>query len=711
MRNVFSWRKDESAPLVMQTESTECALACLAMIASHFGYQSDLSGLRRRFNVSLKGVNLRRMVDIASSLGLETRARRADIDYLRICKKPCILHWDLNHFVVLGRATQKYYEILDPARGRVMMSPQEVSKHFTGVLVEFSKGVDFIEKSPEKQVPISALTGRIRGLGAVATQIIGIAFAIEIFSLALPLQLQWVMDQVLVSNDLGLLVAIAVGYLIVTMLMGGLGIVRAWLLSWLGATVSSQWITNLFSHLVRLPMDFFEKRHMGDVMSRFNSVQVIQTTLTSSFVEALLDGLMGGCALALLVLYSKAMTLIIVFCLSLYIAIRVVMYKKLWQVSEEQLVYTSRQQSELMESIRGMQAIKLGNGHVSRKDRLGRANDESARRTMLSQRITLSFSVISQSIINTQRVFLITLGAYLVINGSMSAGMLVAYLVLADQFSTRLGSFVDKVVDFKVLGLHLKRIADIALTPPESHALSTYVGPALNPSIRFENVSFRYAEGEPWVLRGLNLSIDCGESVAITGPSGHGKSTLVKLLVGLLEPTVGSITIGGIDIRRYGLERYRQMVGAVMQDDHLFAGSIADNVSLYDASSELSSIVAACQMAGIHEEILAMPMGYETLVGDMGSSLSGGQKQRLILARALYRKPSILVLDEATSHLDAQRERAINEAVAGIQVTRVIVAHRQETIASADRFVDIASLQSFTEESEPPAAKKAVVCA
>jgi ATP-binding cassette subfamily B protein RaxB len=711
MRNVFSWTKDESVPLVMQTESTECALACLAMIANYFGYQSDLSGLRRRFNVSLKGVNLRRMVDIASSLGLETRARRADIDYLRICKKPCVLHWDLNHFVVLGRVTQNYYEILDPARGRVEMSSSEVSKHFTGVLVEFSKGVDFVEKAPEKAVPLSALTGRIKGLRGVAAQIFGIAFAIEILGLALPLQLQWVMDQVLVSNDLGLLVAIAIGYLIATLLMSGLGIVRAWLLSWIGATVSSQWITNLFSHLARLPMDFFEKRHMGDVMSRFNSVQVIQTTLTSSFVEALLDGFMGGCALALLLFYSKAMTLIVAFCLLLYIVMRVAMYKKLRQVSEEQMVYTSRQQSELMESIRGMQAIKLGNGYLARKDRLERANDESAKRAMQSQRITLSFSVISQSIINIQRIFLITLGAYLVINGALSAGMLVAFVALADQFSTKLGSFVDKVVDFKVLGLHLKRIADIALTPPEPNSLGSYVGPELNPSIRFENVSFRYAEDEPWVLRNLYLSVDHGESVAITGPSGHGKSTLVKLLVGLLEPTEGSITIGGIDIRRYGLERYRKLVGAVMQDDHLFAGSIADNVALYDASSDLGSVVEACQMAGIHEEILSMPMAYETLVGDMGSSLSGGQKQRLILARALYRKPSILVLDEATSHLDPQRERAINEAVAGIKVTRIIVAHRQETIASANRSIDISSLQNFAEESVSPAVKKAAVCA
>jgi ATP-binding cassette subfamily B protein RaxB len=680
----------------MQTEAAECALACLSMVAAYHGHATDLMSLRRRFKISSKGANLRRMAEIADAIGLEARALRATLEYLPVAPTPCILHWDLNHFVVLNRVTARGAEIFDPSRGRYWMPLAEVSAHFTGVVLQLTPGASFEEVAETPGVSLRALTGRITGLAGVTVQILGLALGIEVLSLLVPFQMQWVIDQALLTNDQNMLAVIAVGFVVVFAMSAALGFARAWLVSWFGASLNAQWVTNVFAHLLKLPMDFFEKRHMGDIVSRFYSIQSIQTTLTGSFIEAVLDGAMGLLALVILTLYSASLTLVVGASILLYAGLRWAMYRALWRINEEQLVYSARQQTELMESIRGIQAIKLANKQAERRGRLERATHEAARRTMQSQRVGLAFAVANQALFGTQRVALVAFGAYLAMQGKFSAGMLVAYVAYADQLSTKFSSLVDKLVEFRMLGLHTKRVADIALTSPEAHAAGVYSGPVPKARIEVKDVGFRYAEGEPWVLRGVSLAIEAGESVAIVGPSGYGKSTLAKLMVGLLEPIEGSIEIDGIDIRRYGLARYRDLIGAVMQDDNLFAGSIADNISLFDVDAAMDDIVAAARMAQFHDDIVAMPMAYESLVGDMGAALSGGQKQRLMLARAIYRKPSILVLDEATSHLDAAREASINASIGALDVTRIILAHRQETIASAQRVIDITRLNGST---------------
>jgi len=675
----------------MQTEGAECGLACLAMIACYHGHEIDLAYLRRRFSTSLKGLNLARMISIAHALGFQARPLRAELEYLEQAQMPCILHWDMNHFVVLHRVTRRSAEIYDPARGHYHMPLSELSKHFTGVVLELVPSANFTPAKERQHISLRALTGRIAGLGRAVTQVIGLALSIELLALVLPFQIQWVVDQVLVSADTSLLAVMTIAFLIVIALHTSLTIARAWIISWLGATLDAQWIMNLFSHLLKLPLDYFEKRHIGDVMSRFSSVQAIQNTLTGSFVEALLNGVTGTLALIILLLYSVPLTCCVVGIFALYATLRWALYRTLWRANEEQLVYGARQQTELVESVRGVQSIKLASKQSERESRMANATLEAAKRQMVIQRITLAFGAANSGLFGVQRILLIALGAYLVIHGKFSAGMLIAFVAFADQFSAKAGSLIDKFVDFRMLRLHAERIADIAFTSPEKHTQGSYSGPIPRLFVTVRNLSFRYAEGEPWILKDLNLTVHAGESVAIVGPSGSGKSTLAKLLLGLLEPTEGSIEVGGIDIRKYGLANYRQLTGAVMQDDVLFAGSIADNISFFDSSATLDQIVAAAKVAEVHEEIMAMPMGYESLVGDMGSAVSGGQKQRILLARALFRKPGILLLDEATSHLDVEKETLINEFVKKMDLTRIIIAHRPETIASVDRIVDLRS--------------------
>ncbi|OZB61342.1 MAG: ABC transporter [Lysobacterales bacterium 14-68-21] len=686
-----------SMSLVMQTEAAECALACLAMLASFHGHEVDLPSLRRRFSTSLKGIDLGRVIEIAGTIGLEARPLRAQLEYLPRAQLPCILHWDMNHFVVLNRATRKWLEIYDPARGRYRIALAEASKHFTGIVLELSPGDNFVPAQERRRVSLTALTGRVDGLARVLIQVFGLALAIEVLALLLPFQMQLILDQVLLSSDSNLLLVMSIGFLVVVGLSTALDLARAWIISWFGAALNAQWVINLFNHLLRLPLDYFEKRHMGDILSRFSSVQAIQNTITGSFVEALLDGLMGSLSVIILALYSIPLTLIVVLMLALYASLRWAMYSALWRVNEEQIVYAAKQQSELMESVRGIQAIKLANKQGERKARLANATLEAAKRTERMQRLVMAFGVFNRGLFGAQRIALIALGAYLTMRGRFSAGMLVAYLAYADQFATKMGGLVDKSVDFRMLRLHAERIGDIALTEPEPHAQGIYSGSDPQSSLVITNLAFRYAEGEPWVFRSLDLAIGDGESVAIVGPSGCGKSTLAKIILGLLTPQEGKVEIGGLTIAALGLTRYRAMFAAVMQDDQLFSGSIADNIAFFDPVAKLTDIEDAARAAAIHKEIAAMPMGYETLVGDMGSALSGGQKQRILLARALYRKPRIIVLDEATSHLDPKNESLANEAIRCLSITRIIIAHRQETIAQADRVIDLSSHYSASD--------------
>jgi ATP-binding cassette subfamily B protein RaxB len=661
------------------------------MIARYHGHDVDLPSLRRKYSTSLKGANLARVMEMAAKLGFETRPLRLELGELKELKVPCILHWDLNHFVVLKHVTPRGAVIHDPARGVLKLSNAEISKHFTGVALECSPGADFKPMKARESISLRALTGKVTGLPAALVQIFVLALALEVFALVGPFYLQWVLDQVLVSADRNLLMLLGIGFLLVAVFQASVSAVRAWTITWLGAMLNVQWITNVFAHLLKLPLDWYEKRHVGDVVSRFSSMQTIQQTLTTGFVAAILDGLMASLTLVVLALYSIKLTLVVMAAFALYAILRWFTYRPLRRAQEDQIVYAARQRTELLEAIRGAQTLKLFNQQQPRTARYANTVVETVNRNIAMQRLNIAFQSGNQLIFGIGKVALIWLAALLVLDGTFTAGMLVAFVTYADQFVTRAAGLIDKGIEFRMLRLHAERVADIALRSPERHLESTWDAPLPKAEIEVRNVSYRYADGEPWILKNCSLVIPAGESVALIGPSGCGKTTLAKIILGVLEPQEGEVLYGGIEIRRLGLGRYRSQVGAVMQDDQLFAGSIADNIACFDAESNPLRIESAARLAAIHDDITRMPMGYQSLVGDMGSALSGGQRQRVLLARALYRKPSLLVLDEATSHLDIERERQVNAAVNHLAITRIVIAHRPETIASTQHPLVVAN--------------------
>ncbi len=681
-------------PLILQTEATECGLACLAMVAGYHGFRTDLASMRRLFLVSIKGTTLGHLLQMATALNMATRPVKLELEDLPQLRMPCILHWNFNHFVVLKAVNGNVVTIHDPAYGLRKLTLDEVSKQFTGVALELWPNTSFRQASFKQHIKLRELMGHVTGLFRSFGQILLLAVALEVFALVSPFFLQWVIDNVIVSADRDLLTTLAIGFGLLMLMQQGVGTLRSWVIMHMSTTLNVQWRANVFTHLVRLPVEYFEKRHLGDVVSRFGSIDIIQKTLTTTFVEGILDGIMTLVTLVMMFLYSPALAWIAVGAMALYAIGRWAWYRPLRNATEEQIVHAAKQQSHFLETIRGVRSIKLFQRQDERRSTWLTLLVDQINADLRNQKLQILYRLLNGVLFGLERVLIIWLGAKLVLDGNFTVGILMAFSAYKDQFDSRVSALIDKLVEVKMLQLQGERLADIVLAEPEDtqpkHFGSRNDAP-LEASLEVSSLRYRYADQEPWVLDGVNIRIAAGESVAIVGQSGCGKSTLINTMLGIRKPNEGDVLIGGVSIDQVGIDALRGMVGTVMQDDVLFAGSIADNICFFDHQTDFAWVEECARMAAVHDEIMATPMGYNTLIGDMGTALSGGQKQRILLARALYKRPKILFLDEATSHLDVARESLVNQAIKNLSITRIIVAHRPETIATADRVIVLAN--------------------
>lgn len=688
-------------PLVHQTETTECALACLCMVVGYHGHRVDLATLRQRYQVSLKGVTLTHVMAVAKQLNLATRPLKLELEELSKLQTPSILHWNLDHFVVLKSVGPKYITIHDPATGIRKITFEVASKSFTGVALELWPNQDFTIEEPVPLIRLRDLAKGIRGLRRSMATIFGLALCLEVISLINPLFVQLVIDNVVVSADRDLLTTLALGFLILMLMSQAISALRSWLMLYMGTTLNVQWRANIFDHLIQLPTSYFERRHLGDVVSRFGSIDQIQRTLTTSFLESLLDGLMALITLAMMLVYSPSLSLVVLGAMVVYAGIRCVWYPSLKLCVEEQISHSAKQQSHFLETIRGIKPIKLYQRQDQRRSLWISLLVNQVNADVKTQKLQLLYRTINGLLFGIEAIIIVWLGAKSILDGLFSVGVLMAFISYKTQFVSRASSLIDKYFEFRMLRIHVDRLSDIVTTqvePVEGHLTASEIE-LLDSTIEIRRLHYRFSEHEPFVLDGINLTIKAGESVALVGPSGCGKTTLMNLILGILQPTRGEVLIGGQIISKLGVSELRKIVGTVTQDDVLFAGSIADNISFFDTAPDLAWLERCAVMAAISDEISSLPMGYNTLVGDMGTALSGGQKQRILLARALYCRPKILLLDEATSHLDLAREKQVNSAIKALHITRVIIAHRPETIQTADRMVVVANGRVVTDAS------------
>ena len=604
---------------------------------------------------------------------------------------PTIVHWDMNHFVVLKSVTRRGILVHDPASGKRFFPIAEASKHLTGVALELSPSEGFRPKDERARLPFSTFWTQLRGSRHALVQILILSAVLEIFVIASPFYLQLTIDEVIARGDADLLIVLALGFGLLAAIKVGSTAIRSLVILVVQNVLHFQIGARLFHHLVRLPIAYFEKRHIGDILSRFTSIEPIRSALAEGMIAATIDGLMALATLSMIFVYSTQLALVVLAAFVLYAVVRLGLYRLLRERSLAAIEAKAHENSTFIETLRAVQSLKIFNREGDRETQwLNRYGDVVSANVRLG-RAKIAFATINDALFGLENVVTIYLASRLALSNSLTIGMIFAFMSYKQHFTEKAVQLVEKALDFRILELHLDRLADIALSPLErGHDQVLAYMRQIRGRIELRNVFFRYAETEPFVLEDINFIIEPGEFVTIMGPSGAGKTTLIKILLGLLEPTRGEVLIDGVPLSTIGPRAYREHVGAVMQEDQLLSGSVADNICFFDPSFDQDRMIQCTQLAGIHEEIMAMPMSYNSLIGDMGSSLSGGQKQRVLLARALYRLPRILFLDEGTAHLDVENEIKINDALKRLQMTRISVAHRPEISSGANRMLRIA---------------------
>ncbi|MGB8306722.1 MAG: peptidase domain-containing ABC transporter, partial [Pseudolabrys sp.] len=563
-------------PVIRQTEAAECGLACLAMISSYHGHRIDLNTLRRRHPVSLKGVTLRALIQVASQMDLACRPLRFELGQLRQLHLPAIVHWDMNHFLVLRSVTRRGIVVHDPASGERFFPIAEASKHLSGVALELSPSEGFLPKDERARLPFSTFWTQLRGSTHALVQILILSVILEAFVIASPFYLQLTIDEVIARGDADLLIVLALGFGLLTAIKVASSAIRSLVLLIVQNVLHFQIGARLFRHLVRLPIAYFEKRHIGDILSRFTSIEPIRSALAEGMIAATIDGLMAVATLAMIFVYSTQLALVVLAAFILYAAVRLGLYRLLRNRSLAAIEAKAHENSTFIETMRAVQSLKIFNRESDRETQwLNRYADVVNANVRLG-RTRIAFTTINDALFGLENVVTIYLAARLALSNSLTIGMIFAFMSYKQHFIEKAVQLVEKALDFRILELHLERLADIALSPLErGHDQLLDYTRQIEGRIELRNVSFHYADTEPFVLENISFIIEPGEFVTIMGPSGGGKTTLIKIMLGLLEPTRGEVLIDGIPLSTMGPRAYREHVGAVMQEDQLLSGSIA----------------------------------------------------------------------------------------------------------------------------------------
>ncbi|QGU87324.1 peptidase domain-containing ABC transporter [Erwinia sorbitola] len=689
----FSGRR--RVPVILQTEATECGLACLAMMAGWHGLHTDILSLRARFGVSSRGATLGTLQAAAGEIGLSCRALSLEIDEVTQLNLPCIIHWNFSHFVVLVKITRDKFVIHDPAAGKRIISRKTFSDAFTGVALEMWPAKIFTPGRSTHRLKFYQLFGNIQGFGKALVKITLFSLMIEFISLLLPVGTQVVMDHVIPAADYSLLSLVCLSLFSLVFLQAILSMVRAWSLMVVDTLTDIQWKDGLIRHMLRLPLEWFEKRRIGDIQSRFDSLDVLRNSFIHDITGSIIDSIMVVGALILLIAYGGYLTTIVLAFTAVYAALRLATFARYRQLNEEQIIKSAVADSHFTETLYGIATLRAQGLVNNRSNNWLTLRINAANAGISQRRFDIIFNTISTFTSACDNVMILWLGIHAIMGNSMTIGAFVAFTTFRELFTDRVLGITDMLLRLRMLSLHNDRISDIALSEPEPCISDKrFFTPGTALSLSVNSVTFRYDAQSPPILSAFNLQVAAGESLAITGPSGCGKSTLMKIMCGLTPPGEGNISVNEHDISAIGLNNYRQSIACILQDDRLFAGSLRDNLTGFNAEKDEEWMQACARVSHIHEDIMTLPMGYETLIGELGEGLSGGQRQRIFIARALYRRPGILFMDEATSHLDEENEAAINHAIAALAITRIIIAHRPSTIASAQRVVYLGKLSS-----------------
>ena len=686
--NPFNGFSSQPKPTVVyQAEAAECGLACLCMILQAHGDKRSLRELRQQYGLSMKGATLGDLMSLAREVSLSTRPLRLELSSLGELQTPCILHWDMKHFVVLSKVTRHGIVIHDPAQGKRTLSFEEASKHFTGIALEAWPEPDFEPVKGAPTLKLTTLFQQITGLRRTLLITFTITLVIQCFALLSPYYMQIVVDEALPAGADDYLLALTLGFGLFLCIECVASLLRQHVLLHFTSRLQLLMSARVFAHLLRLPLNWFHSRHTGDIISKFGSLAALRDFVSARFITGIMDGLMATITLVVMFIYAPTLACIVICATLLYATYRIIAYQCERPHHAERLVQGAKEQSHFIESIRAIQTVKQFDQEVHRHGSWLNKLTASLNADIRIGKWQMRNSLAKQFVSGAENLLVIYFGAAMAMENALTVGMLYAFISYKNRFVTAFESLISTALEWRMLSLHLERLSDIVQSEPLT-SLPQHINTASSqpPTLTLNDVTFRYDSQSSPVLDNVSLEVAAGEAIAITGKSGSGKSTLLKCITGINAPTHGAITFGGNLVSKGAL---KGRSAAVYQDDALLSGSVLENISGYTDTPDIKLATAAAQLACIHQEIIAMPMQYQTLVGDMGSTLSGGQVQRIMLARALYQQPDILFLDEASSHLDMGNEAQINNNLKQLRITRIIIAHRPQTIALADRVFEL----------------------
>jgi len=686
-------------PVILQAERTECGLACIAMVASYFGHKTDLNYLRRDTPVSDRGASLADIMQTAQSLQLNPRPVKLELDDLGKLQLPAVLHWDLTHFVVLKRVNRSGIVIHDPAVGMRRYTLAETSGHFTGVALEMTPGLEFSTQTLTLRSRLTDLFRKAPGFYLAIGQLFALSLFLQLASIGSAFYMQLVIDEGLAKQDRDIISVLAIGFFMVALCSVAMTYARSTVQLYFSNQLGFQMAGNVFQHLLSLPVDYFGKRHVGDLVSRFGSIREIRRIITEDLVTVVLDGIFAMITLAVMFYFSVTLALVVLVFVCLVTILKVVLIPRIQTLQEQIIVAEAKTSTSLMENMRAIEVIKFYCRELQRLTMWRNAYAEQINTQVSLSRFTINLDAAYSLLFAMENILVIYLAALLVLRGDISLGFLTAFIALKGNFSGSIRSFVEKLVQIRLVRLQLERVSDITCAEREFDTLQLpVVRKPLGGDLCLSRVSYAYPGADRDVLCDISVDILPGELVAIAGPSGCGKSTLMKLMAGLLPVTRGCVSVEGTDIRRLGLRLFRDSCAGVLQGDQLLSGTIIDNITLFDSDVDYERLDRVAAMADIADLVRQLPMGYNSLIGDMGAIMSAGQGQRILLARAFYKQPRFLFLDEATANLDPDSEARILSQLRRLDATIVFVTHRQAPLEIADRVI---RLSDATNPPEP----------
>lgn len=686
LRAVLRKIRRKRVPQLSQVSMVECGLVCLAMILCYYGRKTTIAELRVRCSLGRDGLSALNIVKAARSYGMRVRAislQRNDFQYVTC---PAIVHWEFNHFLVVERWTRKFVDVVDPAGGRKRLTSSEFDNGFTGIVIMLEPGVHFERQSlAETRTSLrSYLLQYLRQAPTTLFQVLGASILLQLFGLVLPVLTKFVVDSVLPFKITSVMTLLGVGMAMLVLAQMVTTLLREWLLVYLKARIDIHMMLGFFEHMLTLPYNFFQQRSSGDLLARMGSNTIIRDTLSNQLISTLLDSSMVIIYLGILLWQSLPFALLTLTIGLFQVILLLSTSRSVYTLASRELTAQGRSQGYMSEALISMATLKSAGAEQHALEHWSNLFFDQLNISVRRGYLTSIVGTVMNGLRTLSPLALLWIGALQVLNGSISIGTMLAMNALATVFLSPLASLVSSGQQLQLVHAHLERLSDVTDAQPEQDRFSVYPAPRLTGGIQLENVSFQYDANSPRILSSISIKIEAGKKVAIVGRTGSGKSTLGKLLLGLYLPTDGEIYYDGIPLRCLNYQDVRRQFGVVMQDASIFSGSILHNITLNDPTMAQEKVARAAELAAIHNDIMHMPMGYETMVAEGGSALSGGQRQRLALARAIAHQPVILLLDEATSSLDVTTEHNVEQNLRKIACTQIIIAHRLSTIRNAD---------------------------